>query len=185
MSNLEDRWAAFFRPLQELKAESDSPWELRQAEFLDQLGLTDAEQDPVVDAFFRHLDDMTDDDRAALLRTEQADHLLYQLLQQYEPAFEQVVVEASAFDGDVWLAYLTSHGPYWDGTETEWVSFRVWFAYEAQQVGLGGPALALLEYLEAQPVPDRIITFAQYGVTIEPGVRGKPALPREPASEDE
>jgi hypothetical protein len=182
MSNVEDRWQALYAPLQELKVESDSPWELRQAEFLDKLGLTEAEQDPVVEAFLSHLSDLTDDDRAALLRTEQADHLLYQLLQQAAP-----VPAAPTYDDRAWRSYLAKHGPYWDGTDAEWVPFRVWFAYEAQQLGLGGPALALLEYLEAQPAAERIATFAQYGVTIDPNPREKPPRDREPepAGDDE
>jgi hypothetical protein len=182
MSNVEDRWQALYGPLQELKAESDGPWEIRQAEFLDKVGLTDAEQDPVVEAFLSHLSDLSSADRAALLRTEQPDHLLYQLLQQSAP-----VPAAPTYDDAAWLSYLSSHGPYWDGTEPEWVPFRVWFAYEAQQVGLGGPALALLEYLEAQPVEDRIATFAQYGVTIEPGHERPPPPKRTeaPAADDE
>jgi hypothetical protein len=182
MANVEERWAVLFPPLQELKAESDRPWEIRQAEFLDKLGLTEAEQDPVVEAFLSHLADLSPADRAALLRTEQVDHLLYQLLQQSTP-----VPAAPTFDDVAWLSYLSTHGPYWDGTEPEWVPFRVWFAYEAQQIGLGGPALALLEYLEAQPAADRIATFAQYGVTIKPGPKKRPSTERapEPASDDD
>jgi hypothetical protein len=71
-----------------------------------------------------------------------------------------------SYDEEAWQALLAENGPAWDGTDETWQEFCDWFAYYAEQQGLAGPATELLGYLSAQPVAQRIGTFAEYGVTI-------------------
>jgi hypothetical protein len=72
----------------------------------------------------------------------------------------------AGYDEGTWQAYLAQNGPQWDGTEEGWQQFEPWFAYHAEELGVGTPARALIEQLSAQTAAERVDTFAQYGVMI-------------------
>jgi hypothetical protein len=156
-------------------ADPGTPWEERRESFLNQLGLYDAGQHPVVQELLERLDDMPQDERHRILGSDnELDALAEQLIpepaagQEPQPAAGQGEGSAErAYDEQAWQGYLAQNGPQWDGTDATWDQFRQWFEYHAGQQGLGAPATALLDYLAAQPAAERITTFAQYGVTIQ------------------
>ncbi|MEC3981870.1 hypothetical protein [Amycolatopsis sp. H20-H5] len=71
---------------------------------------------------------------------------------------------AAAEDETVWAAYLTSNGPAWDRTDQNWTKFRDWFAYYANDAGVGNFAAEFLDYVEGSS--DKIAAFAKYGVVL-------------------
>lgn len=94
----------------------------------------------------------------------------------------------TSYDEQAWQDFLAANGPEWDGTGDSWDQFRDWFSYHAAEQQLGTPANGLLEFLDAQPVAERIETFAEYGVTISPAASAVgPAVsdPGTVADEDE
>jgi hypothetical protein len=78
-----------------------------------------------------------------------------------DPAETATVTE---YEPAAWDAYLAENGPAWDGTEGQWETFTTWFVYHAGEQGLATPAQAFIDYVVAQP--DRVATFAAYGVSI-------------------
>jgi len=159
MANVDETWAAVYPPLQELKAQPDLPWDERRAAFLGKLGLAEPAQDPVVHAFILHVEDLPDSQRDDLLRGDEAETLLYGFVEQYSD-------DSSAEDDSPWESFLEEKGPYWDGTEDSWAQFYEWFAYEAEQAGVGQQANDLLAELAGQDIEDRITTFGRKGVRI-------------------
>jgi hypothetical protein len=174
MGNTDETWAAVYPPLQELKAETDSPWEERRGAFLDKLGLSEPSQDPVVAAFFTHVEDLPDTQRDELLSGDEVDTLLYGFIEQYSESSDSDSTDSA--DSSAWDAFLADKGPYWDGSEESWPQFYEWFAYEAHQAGVGAHADELLAELAAQDIDDRIITFGRSGVTIVKRKREEPAV---------
>lgn len=170
-------WGWLHPALAELRSAADQPWDELRARFLEQLGLTDPAEQPAVAALLHWLDEMPDEDRTATLSSDQLDTAAYELVQTHaaEPAAQQAAEDG--YDEQAWQAFLTTNGPYWDGTAESWPAFRQWFEYHAAEQGLGSPATALLDFLEAQPAAERVTTFASYGVTITPAaaVQAEPA----------
>jgi len=175
MSMPDDVLGSMRQPLEEMRqgynADPGKPWEERRESFLHQLGLRDASQDPVVRDLLERLDQTPEDERNKILGSDELESMAYAIALQHAVPGEGAGAQrggaaAPAYDEQAWQAFLTQNGPQWDGTDASWEQFRQWFAYHAGQQGLGGPATALLGYLDTQPAAERITTFAQYGVTI-------------------
>jgi hypothetical protein len=166
MSVREDVWAWLSPALDGLKSVTEGSWEERRATFLEQLGLTDAAQHPVVADLLHQLDESPDEERAATLRSDHLDSWAYGLIQAHTAEPEDQDAPASGYDEQAWQAFLVTNGASWDGTAESWPAFRQWFEYHAAEQGLAEPSTALLDYLESQPATERVSTFALYGVTI-------------------
>lgn len=178
MTTAEETWNWLHPAIQDLKASAGQPWATRRKAFLDQLGLASADADPTVHELLRQLDELPDDERAALSDTDDLDTLAYDLIQIEEIApadggtgtAEHIPEPAEAategYDEAAWNQYLATNGPSWDGSEENWSAFREWFLYHAAEQGFSEPATGLLDYLQGMAVAERITTFAQYGVTI-------------------
>jgi hypothetical protein len=180
MADAGDQWAVVYQPLQEMK--SEGPWETRRAEFV---GKLPDEHDPAIVAFLAHLDELTDEQRADLLRTEEADTVMYGYLEEYsdsssesgeysedEEGEETEEGETPAHDG-TWAGFLEVNVPYWDGEEDTWDTFREWFVYHADAAGFGDESAALFAELDTQDIDSRIATFGRNGgTTTKRGGRG-------------
>jgi hypothetical protein len=200
MSYLDEIWSWIYEPLQELKesyvSEPEARWADRRERFIAKLGLLDSAGHPLVEELTRHLDQLSDADRDALAASDELDTLAYNLAQQHaaeQEAAEQHAAEQAAsaaaavaephYDEAAWGQFLTANGSFWDGTEASWAQYRDWFAAAAAAQGFGAPAAGLLNYLEAQAVPDRIAALALYGVNIAQAVQpaAAPDAPQEPS----
>jgi hypothetical protein len=102
-------------------------------------------------AFLRYVEDAGD--KAAAL----ADHGIY---------LTGAGAQEGAEDPAAWDAFLAENGPYWDGTEENWPSFRDWFAYQAAAAAVPHSAGAFLDYAES--TGDKAGVFAAYGVPLAP-----------------
>lgn len=170
MATVDELWAWISPPLQDLAAERagdrDKPWEELRAGFLAATG-----QHPFADDLIRQLDDLSPDDRSALLdNKDRLDDFVFQIVQQSadpgpDPGSE-TEAPAGGYDEAAWQQYLAQNGTQWNGTDAGWPQFMEWFRYYADQNGLSEPASGLLNLLNGQSAPERIATFAQYGVTI-------------------
>jgi len=162
MADAGEQWAVVYEPLQELKA--DGPWETRREEFVAKL--PDA-QDPAIGAFLHHLDELTDDQRTDLLRTEEADTVLYGYLEEFSDS-----ESSESSESGTWADFVATNAEYWDGEEDTWDTFREWFVYEAYQAGFGEPSAALFAELDTQDIDSRIATFGREGGTVAKRKRG-------------
>jgi hypothetical protein len=182
-------------PLEELRrgyiAGPGLPWEERRAALLDQLGLRDATQHPVVQDLLEQLDEASADDRGRILGGDELTSVADVLVRQHFPAPRAATGKAAsdepapsqgAYDEQAWQAFLAQDGPRW--TEEAWSQFRVWFTCQAAQQGLQAPAMRLLDYLTPQPPAERVTTLARYGVTITPpqAAAQEPTAAREPGT---
>lgn len=171
MTTAEATWAWIYQPLQDLKAqvlaEPDKSWDERRVEFVGQLGLADPAEHPVTHELFRRLDELAEEERGALLATEELDNLVYQIIDEQVPA-EDGGAPSDDYDEQAWTEYLASAAPQWDGTEESWEQFHTWFLHHATERGIGTPAQLFLDYVAAMPNDERIATFAAYGITIQP-----------------
>lgn len=176
-TTVDEVWAWLYQPLQDLKqnqtTDPDKPWENHRAFFLEQLGLTNAADHPVTQMLLERLDELSADDRLALLNSDQVDGIAYEIVQQCTPA---ATADPAAYDDNAWYAFAAENLALWDGTEESWTQFAEWFAYQAGEQSLGVPAKALVDQLTGMSNADRIATIAQYGVTI-----AAPAAPEDPA----
>jgi hypothetical protein len=126
----------------------ERPWE----DHREQLVRTHA--GPEVDELVRRLDELPDHQRAEFVAGDE---------------LERVVAEvAQPVDDGAWQEYLAANGTQWDGTEENWPAFVEWFAFYADERGVGEPAAALLAQLGAVGVAERIALFGQHGVVITP-----------------
>jgi hypothetical protein len=166
MGMQEDVWAWLSPALDGLKSVTEASWEQRRATFLEQLGLTDAAEHPVVADLLHQLDESPDEERNATLSSDQLDTLAYGIIQAHTAEPDDQGAPASGYDEQAWQAFLVANGASWDGTAESWPAFRQWFEYHAAEQGLTEPSTALLDYLESQPASERVSTFALYGVTI-------------------
>jgi len=176
MPSADELWAWLRTPLQELASERardrDKPWEELRAYFLSQLGLHNSTDHPLADGLLTRLDEQTADERGATLDDSgKLETLGYEFAtrfadQQGGPARQQGGQESQSYDEGAWRQFLVENGPRWAGTDDTWSQFSEWFAYQANQSGVGTPAAALIHHLAAQNAQDRIATLAQYGVTI-------------------
>lgn len=170
MTTVDEAWAWLQPAFQETRGDIGLPWEQRRARLLELLGMSDPGGHEVGGPVFGQLDALPEDDRATLLDSDGIDAWLLDILRAHLPEAEPEEAAESdddAYDESAWQTYLTANGPSWDGTEESWAAFHEWFVHYAREQGLGNPATALLDYLGAQSAPDRIATFASYGVTIQ------------------
>jgi hypothetical protein len=184
MADAGEQWAVVYQPLQELKTEG--PWETRRAEFVEKL--PDA-QAPAIEAFLTHLDELPEEQRADLLRTEEADTVMYGYLEEYsdssseseesgeseeEYAESEETSESAIPEHDgTWAGFIAVNVPYWDGEEDTWDTFREWFVYHAAEAGFGDESAALFAELDTQDIDSRIATFGRNGgTTTRRGGRG-------------
>jgi hypothetical protein len=176
MATVEELWAWISPPLQDLAAERsgdpDKPWTELRERFVAATG-----QHPLSDELVRQLDELSDDDRSALLdNKDRLDELAYRITEQNADTAAESGADSGAesgaapaaggYDEAAWHQYLLENGAQWDGTEASWPQFAEWFRYYADQKGLSEPATGLMTYLESQSAAERIATLAQYGVTI-------------------
>lgn len=189
MSSFDELMAWLREPLQELRSAYDAdpaaPWDERRAWLLDRLGIYDPGQHPLVEQLLRWLDELSDTDRADVLRGDQLEARAQELARELAPATEEQDDGASAYDENAWAEYLAAHGTAWDGTDESWGQFRDWFLYYAEERGVADPATALLDYLGELPVDDRIAAFARYDVVIEQEETEEPATDEEEVAVDE
>jgi hypothetical protein len=126
----------------------------------------------IVEQFIRHLDL---DDFTAVQTIEQMRELSDDLPIIYgqlvadtaagDPHPAEPVASGEDYDEERWNAFLAEHGPRWDGGDSSWDQFQIWFAYQADQAGLGTPAAGFLAHAENQP--DKHAVFAEYGLPID------------------
>src|SRR2546421_2724934 len=118
LSRPEDVWAVVYTPLQELKAETidspDVPWLDRRGRFLDKLGITDLERQPAVGELIQYLDGLPEEQRDALLRTDELDQMTYTLVERHAPAAHQVEPTTEPYDEAEWASYLVENGTAWN-----------------------------------------------------------------------
>lgn len=160
----EDTWRWLQPALQDMRSGTDQPWDERRAKLLEQLGLTNAEQHPVVADLLHRLDTLPDQERTATVDSDSLDATAYELVQAHVP--DDQSAPAAGYDDHAWQTFLATNGPTWDGTAESWPAFRQWFEHYAAEQGLAAAATALFEYLETQSVSERVATFASYGVTV-------------------
>lgn len=79
----EDTWVWLRPALDDLRTTTDRSWEERRNRFVELLGLSDAEQHPVPAEFVRRLDELPDEERTALLASDQVDVVAYELVQTF------------------------------------------------------------------------------------------------------
>jgi L-amino acid N-acyltransferase YncA len=106
----------------------------------------------------RRLDDLPDDRRADFVASDDFERLADELAPP--------TPGTPSFDEGVWTGYLTTNAVQWDGTDESWEAFAEWFAYHADERGVGEPATALMARLAHES--DRIGVLAGYGVVITP-----------------
>lgn len=181
MPSMDELWEWLQTPVQELvtyKADNpDKTWEEHRAYFVERLGLSDPSDHALVDELVRHLDELPDDERDGLLEeVGRLEPVVLEIVERH--AVEDTPEEAdgdTAYDEATWQAFLVENGARWIGDDESWPAFREWFTYYATEAGLGQPASALMEYLDPQSAPERIMTFAQYGVVIAVAEETAPA----------
>lgn len=168
-------------PLQELATERaanrDKPWSELRASFLTRAGLQDSTDHPLVDGLLGRLDQMSADERGALLDdSAQLEADAYALAAQHADHQDGDAQPAGeSYDEAAWQQFLAENGPRWTGDDASWDQFSEWFLYYANDSGVGTPAAALIGHLAAQTAQDRIATFAQYGVHIAAEAAEAPA----------
>lgn len=190
MTNAEDLWAWVHTPLQELAAartaEPDKSWADLRAYFVERTGLQSSTDHPLVDGFLTRLDDMTLDDRDALLDdSDRLEALAYEVVTdvaEEEPAAD-TTTDDDSYDEAAWHRFVAEYGPHWTGDEESWAQFREWFLYYAAESGVGTPATALMAHLDTQTADQRIVTFAEYGAHIAPAAAATEAPAATPVPE--
>ncbi len=181
MSSLDELWSWVATPLRELTEQRagnpDQSWDELRDFFVRQAGLSQPSDHPLVEETVRQLDDLSEDDRTRLLADpDRLNALVYGIAQEHADAPEaDAAAEPAAYDEGGWQQFLVTNGAQWAGDEASWPGFRDWLSYYANEGGFEQPATALLTYLDGQPAPERIATFAQYGVTIQPPVPAEAA----------
>jgi hypothetical protein len=167
VATVDEVWGWLHQPLQDLKqgysADPNKSWEDRRRDFLEQLGLSQPSDHDVAEALLHRLDELSDDDRNALLAGDEIDTVAYQIVQDSAP---EPSAEPDTYDEAAWHQFLATNLPSWSGTEAAWGQFSEWFTYHAGQAGLSSPAQAFVDHLAALSNDQRIATCAQYGVTI-------------------
>jgi hypothetical protein len=144
----------------------DQTWSELQSYFLQQLGISDVVQYPVIDALVRDLEQRPENERAELLSdldrlNELGEHFASQ---HAEPAPAE---QQPAFDQNAWLAFLAECGPTWNGTDEHWAQFEPWLLGEANSRGFGPQTEALFAQVRGRGAAAVIELFRQYGVTIQ------------------
>lgn len=162
----DDTWNWLQPALQDLRSGAGQPWDERRARFLEQLGLGDADQHPVVAELLHRLDELPAEERAATVDADALDSTAYELVQSFVSEPDDQSTSAADYDEVTWQTFLATNGPTWDGTAESWAAFRQWFEYYAAEQGLAAPSTAFCELLEGQSVGERVATFQSYGVTI-------------------
>jgi peptidoglycan hydrolase-like protein with peptidoglycan-binding domain len=89
--------------------------------------------------------------------------------------------ELAGYDPQVWASFLAQNAASWSGEDAAWEAFCIWFAYQAAQQGLAGPAAGFLAYVEGEQ--DRIAAFAAYGIAITPVTDAGESPPQQPQAQ--
>lgn len=198
MASVDEIWGWIYEPVQELKRDyttaPDTPWNTLRESFLTKLGLSTADQNPMIEELLRKLDDMSDSDRNDIIGGDRLDDLAYEYAQRHgvaavadpAPAVAQEQVQQTtsteeSYDPQKWQEFLEENGPVWDGTDAAWSQFKEWFLYYAREGGFEAPATSLLDYLSSQDGAGRIATLETYRVIIRP----VSAAPSEPSAQAE
>ena len=182
MPSLDELWTWVRTPVQELVARRaggpDASWTDLRAYFVQRTGLDDPSGDPLIGPLLQSLDEMPDSERTALLDDgDKFERHVYDLATTVAGPVADATADAPAdatadatadqpYDETVWQRFLAENGPRWAGDDGSWEQFAAWFTYHADQAGVGQPATALMDHLGALAGPERIATFAQYGVQI-------------------
>lgn len=149
----------------------NATWAELQSYFLQQLGISDAAQYPVIAALVRDLEQRPEDERAELLGDlDRLNELGAQFASQHadpEPAQAATAEQQPAFDQNAWLAFLAECGPHWNGTDEHWAQFEPWLLGEANSRGFGPQTEALFAQVRGHGAAAVIELFRQYGVTIQ------------------
>ncbi|HET9141797.1 hypothetical protein [Actinophytocola sp.] len=181
MATADELWTWIYPPLTELVAaradDRTRSWTELRGYFLERTGLADASDHPLVADLVETLDQLSEEDSAALLDDgARLEAQVYELAVAHadpepeaaEPAGagEPAAADDPAYDEAEWQRFLVDNGPRWNGEDATWGQFSEWFGYHAREAGVGQPATDLLAYLDTLSAADRITTLAQYGVVI-------------------
>ncbi|MGB3439829.1 MAG: hypothetical protein WBA97_13865 [Actinophytocola sp.] len=170
MTNADELWAWVHTPLLELAAartgDPEKSWPDLRAYLVERTGLANSADHPLVDGLLTRLDDMTDDDRVAVLDDSgKLEALAYEVVTEVAEV-TGTETDTGAYDEGAWHRFVAEYGPQWTGDDESWAQFREWFLYYATESGVVAPATALVEHLDTQSAEQRIATFAEYGVQI-------------------
>jgi hypothetical protein len=170
MPSVDELWAWLQTPVQELVTyKADNPektWEEHRAYFVERLGLSDPSDHPLVEELVRYLEDRPDERETLLEDVSRIEPVVLEIAQRHAEEDAGETPADDSYDETAWQAFLVENGARWIGDDETWAAFREWFVYYAADAGFGQPANALMEYLDSQSAPERIATFAQYGVVI-------------------
>lgn len=162
----DELWRWLGGPLQELTRhrleQPDARWQERREFLLERLGITDPAPYPVVDALLRHIDDLPDEQRNALLDNQDE-------LARVADGFLNTYAEApvyTEFDQQAWWAFLAENAAMWNGTDEHWAEFEPWLLSAAVDHSFGEVTEALLAPLRGQGAAAVRAVFADYGVVI-------------------
>lgn len=166
MATVDELWDWIRPALQELR-DAESGWVDWQRRLLGLLGLSRADEHPLTEELLKHLDELTEDDRARALEPDRLEELAYSMLQRHAEDAPQDEQDADDdYDEAAWHAFLAANGPAWDGSAESWSAFREWLSYQAKTAGVGKPTTELLDHLEDLDPDERITELAEYGVII-------------------
>lgn len=161
-------WTQVVTPLENLRADAEqnpgTPWQTRRDTLYPEL--TSVVDGAVADRLVSWLDGLPEDERTALLVSDDLRTQAHQVVSSVLPAQTADTGAAVEYDNDAWFAFLAENGVRWDGTEESWSGFRDWFLYYATEGGFAIPAGLLFDYLEPRSAAERVTLFSEYGVTI-------------------
>src|SRR5690348_13288570 len=137
MASVDEIWGRIYEPVQELKRDyttaPDTPWNTLRESFLTKLGLSTADQDPVIEELLRKLDDMSASDRNDIIGGDRLDDLAYEYAQRHGVAAtadpvragaqgqaQQATTTEASYDPQKWQEFLEENGPGGDGTDATW-----------------------------------------------------------------
>ncbi|HEU5469213.1 MAG TPA: hypothetical protein VFV67_01060 [Actinophytocola sp.] len=91
MATVDELWTWIYQPVQELLAdragEAEKSWEELRASFVERAGLADPADHPLTDELVRQLDELPEDERAALLADAgRLEALVYELAERHAEA---------------------------------------------------------------------------------------------------
>jgi hypothetical protein len=186
MSIADELWEWIRHPLEELKrsftAEPEKSWDTRREDFLQRLGIRDPGEHPVTEQMFSRLDQMSDEERGNHVSSGELESHAYDLVKQHAASQpdagdgqatatgQQGQASGPGYDEGTWQSYLQGNATQWNGSQETWDQFAQWFIYYAQDIGVGEPATALIQYLGQLSPEQRISELARYGVTISPAI---------------
>ncbi|MBB4912254.1 hypothetical protein [Actinophytocola algeriensis] len=183
MSTKDELWQWLGEPLQELSRhrleQPEAEWQERRVYFLEKLSITDPAPYPAVDALLRHLDELPEDQRDALLdNPDELTRVADDHLDQYAEAAQETPEEAG-FDQQAWWAFLAENATLWNGTDEHWAEFEPWLLSAATDHGFGEATEALLAPVRGQGADAVRAVLAEYGVVIPEQAPAEPGQAQE------